>query len=110
MVNEEFCARLVALRKSHHMTQKQVADRLGLNRVSYTCYEISTSSPGLDKLCQLADIFGVSIDYLLGRSNHKKLIDMEEGYLSTDEIELLENYRRLNDRQRRSLRELVKTI
>jgi transcriptional regulator with XRE-family HTH domain len=65
-----FCLRLCALRKEINYTQRQMAERLGIKQPSYVRYEIGTSEPTQEVLIKIADIFNVSLDYLLGRSEY----------------------------------------
>lgn len=67
-------ARLRLLRIQSNLTQRQMADELGINRSTYTYYELGKCSPSLDTISKLADFFQVSTDYLLGRvcSEEKK--------------------------------------
>ena len=60
---------LKQLRKVKGVTQQEVADYLGVNRVSYTDYENGKNKISPERLSKLADYFGVSVDVLLGRSN-----------------------------------------
>jgi transcriptional regulator with XRE-family HTH domain len=62
--------RLCELRKQANYTQRQVADMLGIKQPSYIRYEIGTSEPTQVILCKIADIFGCTVDYLLGRSEY----------------------------------------
>lgn len=55
------------LRRSKGLTQQQIADMLGITHGGYIKYEHGTVTPPADKLAKLADLFGVSTDYLLGR-------------------------------------------
>lgn len=55
------------LRKSAKKTQQQLADFLGITQQGYACYENETRVPPTDMTIKLADYFGVSVDYLLGR-------------------------------------------
>ncbi|MBQ7467093.1 MAG: helix-turn-helix transcriptional regulator [Clostridia bacterium] len=64
-----FCEKLYELRKQSNLTQQQVAKKLGITQPSYIRYEIGNSEPTLENLVKLADLFDVSVDYLLGRSN-----------------------------------------
>jgi HTH-type transcriptional regulator, competence development regulator len=50
-------------------TQEYVADLVGVARPTYTAYERGTKQPQLDTVNKLADLFGVSADYLLGRTD-----------------------------------------
>lgn len=57
------------LRESKKLTQADVASALQIGRSTYTKYESGKSKPVSEMLIKIADYFGVSIDYLLGRSN-----------------------------------------
>ena len=58
---------LKKLRKERSMTQAALAEKLGLDKSSVAKYESADVTPSSDILMKLADIFGVSVDYLLGR-------------------------------------------
>ena len=62
-----FCERLIEQGKLNKMTQRQVAEALNIKQPSYIRYEKGDAEPSLESLVLLADIFDVSIDYLLGR-------------------------------------------
>jgi transcriptional regulator with XRE-family HTH domain len=61
--------RLKKLRQAKNHTQQQIADLLKINRVTYTQYELDKREPDNAILSLLADFFGVSTDYLLGRTD-----------------------------------------
>jgi len=65
---EFFSARLRETRKARHETQQQVADGLGVPRQHYQRFEAGENLPSLEKFIALADHFGVSLDYLAGRT------------------------------------------
>lgn len=54
------------------MTQQQMADRLFLNRRTYSSYENGVRGIPIEILSGIADIFGTSTDYLIGRTDVKK--------------------------------------
>lgn len=62
-----FSERLLSLRKAYGYTQRQLAERLNVAQPSYVRYEQGTAEPTQENLVKLADIFDVSVDYLLGR-------------------------------------------
>lgn len=62
--------RLRTLRRYNGMTQREVAARLHLERSSYAYYEIGTTEPDLHTLSEIAGIFQVSTDFLLGRGEY----------------------------------------
>ena len=78
--------KLKSLRTDKKMTQKQVADRIGLAISAVSSYESGTRYPCYDVLVRLAHIFRVSTDYLLGMTD-KRNIDVTG--LDDDEIELI---------------------
>lgn len=63
--------RVKDLRKQNNVTQKTLAEYLGIAEVSYQRFEYGTSSLKLENLVKLADYFGVSLDYLVGRTDEK---------------------------------------
>lgn len=66
-----FCQRLKELRDSSGLTQVKLAEQLGVVQQTVAKWEKGTASPDPDTLVLIADIFGVSADYLLGRSDSK---------------------------------------
>ena len=67
---EVFGKNLIELRKLNNMTQRQVAEKLGIAQPSYIRYENGKAEPSLENLVKIADIFDVSIDYLCGRKDY----------------------------------------
>lgn len=65
-----FPKRLLELRKQHNLTQRDVASYLSIAQPSYIRYENGMAEPTLDNLSRLADLFDVSSDYLIGRSDY----------------------------------------
>lgn len=64
--------RIRNLREDSDMTQQQMADRLFLNRRTYSSYENGVRGIPIEILSGIADIFGTSTDYLIGRTYVKK--------------------------------------
>lgn len=64
-----FSERLVALRTSRGLTQKQVYQGVSMSALGYQRYEYGEREPAFQKLIALADFFDVSLDYLVGRSD-----------------------------------------
>ena len=68
---EIFAQRLRELRNSRRVYQKEMAEYLGITVRGYQCYEAGQTYPDVKGLIALADYFGVSTDYLLGRSDER---------------------------------------
>lgn len=67
---KNFQERLSELRKLQHLTQCQVAKYLNITQPSYIRYENGTAEPSIDTLIRLADLFDVTLDYLVGRTEY----------------------------------------
>ena len=64
--------RIRDLREDNDLTQQQVADYLICDQSLYSKYERLERPLPLDLADKLADYYGVSVDYLLGRTNKKE--------------------------------------
>ena len=60
------------LRVDHDLTQQNIADYLGCDREVYRRYERGTRTIPVDFLIKPADLYGVSVDYLLGHTPKKR--------------------------------------
>ncbi|HBI5895879.1 TPA: helix-turn-helix transcriptional regulator [Listeria monocytogenes] len=65
-----FGNRLKQLRKNNNKTQEDISKILGISRGAYSHIENGRNEPDMETIVKLANIFGVSTDYLLGRSNN----------------------------------------
>lgn len=57
--------KIYTLRTQRGLTQEQLAEQLGVSRQSISKYEYDQSTPELEKIKQIAEIFGVTPDYLI---------------------------------------------
>lgn len=87
-----FGDRLKALRIEKNLKQSEfgeiIGERMGTKRLSPSAigsYERNEREPAYEILCEFADYFGVSLDYLLCRSNERLTV---EDYLRSDSVEL----------------------
>ncbi len=62
--------RLLELRKELKLTQTDIANKLFITQNGYASYENGRTEPNIETLIKLADIFNVSVDYLIGRTNN----------------------------------------
>ena len=103
-------ARLKDLRKQAHLTQQAVADRLRVDRTTYTKYENGRVCPDQQGLVALAELFGVSVDYLLGRDDGQTAPAVADAgdaplVLTPQEKLLVQIFRQLSPEQRDELTE-----
>ena len=62
-----FRKNIYELRKLNRFTQREVAQRLGISQPSYIRYENGSAEPTLENFVKIADLYDVSVDFLLGR-------------------------------------------
>ena len=71
-MNIKLADRLVELRKEHKLSQEALAEKLGLSRQSISKWERAEASPDTDNLIALAEVYGITLDELLGNNEPKK--------------------------------------
>lgn len=68
---EIFAERVTELREKQHKSRKVVSELCGLPSDAIRRYERKEAKPSFDAVLAIADYFGVSVDYLMGRSDKK---------------------------------------
>ena len=68
VLNKDFPRIITFLRKERGLSQKQVAGDMGISQALLSHYEKGIRECGLDFLVKTAEYYGVSTDYLLGRT------------------------------------------
>ena len=68
-MDNAFGKRLKILRKEHHITQVQLAERMDQTESNIRNYELGKAFPRIPGLMVLPEMFGVSTDFLLGLSD-----------------------------------------
>lgn len=62
--------RMRDLREDHDLTQQQVSDRIGITQRKYSYIETGTQQLTADILILLANLYNVSVDYILGQTDN----------------------------------------
>lgn len=75
---EKFSYRLNVLLDENNMTQTQLAKKIGTSNVTICRYLTCERIPRLDVVTRIASVFNVSLDYLLGLSNDKDILNSNE--------------------------------
>lgn len=65
----QIAERISYLREKNQLTQATLAKKLGISRSAVNAWEMSLSVPSTQKIVELAEVFHVSTDYLLGLSD-----------------------------------------
>ena len=93
---DTFVDQLKRLRNEAGLSQEQLAERLQLSRPAIGHYETGFRKPDLDTLQCIARFFGVSTDYLLGRTSIRNMstkdihtVDDLKRYLGLDKADLI---------------------
>lgn len=61
--------RIRLLREEQRWTQKELARRMGVRPPTVSRWESGTKCPEVTTIARLSDLFGVSVDYLYGRTD-----------------------------------------
>lgn len=94
-----FSERLKQLRLEAHLTQEELAEKLGVSKGAIGNYETGAREPNRMMQDAIADLFNVELDYLNGRNNTRPEYTIEEKWL-------IECYRKTDD----DMKEAVKTV
>lgn len=104
-----FKERFTQLRKELGLTQEQLAEKLGMGytRTAISAWEVGRNEPSNSDTVKIAEFFGVSTDYLLGKTDIRNIEDefkfaynKEMEGLTEDEIkEALEFYKMVKNRK-----------
>lgn len=65
-----FPERLKQLRKSRGISQKSLAEAIGMSETGIQNYELQVRTPSAETVVLIADYFDVTLDYLMGRSDN----------------------------------------
>ena len=66
---------LAALRREKGSSQRQVAADLGISQALLSHYENGAREPGLGFVCRVCEYYGVTADYMLGRSENRGTLE-----------------------------------
>ncbi len=64
--------RLLYLRKKNRLTQSKLCESIDINRITYASYENERAAPSTEVLVRIADFYGVSVDFIVGRTNSQE--------------------------------------
>ena len=110
-----FAIRLRELRTKNHLTQGELAKKVGVSMQSVSLWERGPRTPDLEKLEKLTDIFQVNMGYLLGSSDDPTPKaeptddDLERAALEEDDQELMTMASRMSQLSQ-EMRSMVKAI
>ncbi|CAG7632755.1 helix-turn-helix domain-containing protein [Paenibacillus allorhizosphaerae] len=80
--------RIASLREKLSMTQEDLSNKLGISRASLSHYENNRRAPDYETIVKIANLFHVSIDYIIGRTEDPQMVLDEEVREFVDSLEL----------------------
>lgn len=100
--------RIRDLREDSDLTQDALCKKLYMHKTTYTNYEQGKHTVPLDFAVMLADFYGVSLDYIAGRTNHKNNSDILE--FNADEMALIVQFQQLTERNKGRLEQFLENL
>lgn len=106
---------LKLLRENKKLTKKQVADAINVTERAYITYEYGQRDISTETLQKLADFYGVTTDYLLGRPDAKPPADPVEEFVDRVQMQeqeqiILKKWLALDEKQRRAVYDFMVDI
>lgn len=71
----KFNEKLVNLRKKHNLSQEQVAEKLKVARQTISKWELGETTPEMDKLIMISELYNITLDELMKEENEGKVIN-----------------------------------
>ncbi len=93
----KFSIRLKALRAEKEISQQELANIIGVSKSSINMYERGEREPSFETLESVADYFNVDMDYLMGRQDIPRKIDLS--HFKTDFVSDMSHYFKLTDHE-----------
>lgn len=79
--------RLVSLRKEKGLSREELSNKLGVSYSTIAKYESGSREPDIEMIDKIANLFGVTTDYLLGRSDQPHLKEDFEAFQNDPTLE-----------------------
>ena len=98
--------RIRDLRKQKRMSQTELAKSAGVSQTTVTAWENNKAEPSSSAVAQLADIFNVTTDYLLGRPD-KQETKKDDVELSDDDVIMTWRGKPLSDEDKELIRRIM---
>lgn len=94
--------RLKTLRTEKHLSQKQLAELLGVSQQAICKYEKGLAEPDIAMLKKISGLFGVSVDYLIGQTENPFVSDHMPD-ITYEEMEVIQKIRDVSPAFRKNL-------
>lgn len=81
--------RIQLVRKTRNLQQSDIATKLGVHEATVSGWETGRKDMGLINLNAMADVLGVSVDYLLGRTDHQDGLPLGKVVIDMPKVEVI---------------------
>lgn len=99
------------LREEKGLSQQALAEMLNISQQAVFKYEKSSNEPDISTLIKLADIFEVTVDYLIGNTDIREKVAKSSAVLLTEEeIEHIKRWRAVSANIKQSIENLITEI
>lgn len=71
----KFNEKLIMLRKQHNLSQEQFAEKLGVARQTISKWELGETTPEMDKLIIMSELYNITLDELMKEENEGKVVN-----------------------------------
>lgn len=113
-MGDSFAERLRKQRKENHLTQADLAVKLGVSKAAVAMWEKGTRVPDSGRLIKIADLFDKRLDYMLGRTDDESSLTDEntkpqKWELEDQFVDIIKMYLSLDDFGRSAIENLVRS-
>lgn len=96
--------------QKHGLTPSGAATKIGFNRASVTMWKNTGKAPKQDLLVRIAEYFGVSVDYLLGKEKAPTQTGERTVDLSEVDYAFYGGYKELDEHDQETIRDMVRLM
>ena len=113
-MGDSFAARLRKQRKENHLTQADLAAKIGVSKAAVAMWEKGTRMPDSGRLVRIADLFDKRLDYMMGRTDDESSLTDEDTKPQKWELEdqivaIIKMYLSLDNFGRSAIENLVRS-
>lgn len=98
------------LRKANGLTQIELAQQLGITQASVTDYETNKKCPALEKIQKMAELFGVTLDALMGNSEAPVATKKKSIHKNSRSAQMQKHFETLKSEDQKSALKYVKAL
>ena len=113
-MGDSFAERLRKQRKENHLTQADLAAKIGVSKAAVAMWEKGTRMPDSGRLVRIADLFDKRLDYMMGRTDDESSLTDEDTKPQKWELEdqfvaIIKMYLSLDNFGRSAIENLVRS-